>query len=282
MTAAVADLVEPVSSILRHLEWRASVREFTSAALDEEAIDTVLRGALRAPSSFNFQPYSIVVVRQPATLAALAELAGCQEHVRLAPVLLMFCADLARVRRWCGFDPGADFTTDLDLLVACVTDTAMAGMCASLVAESQGLGTVMVGGVRNDPERVAGLLALPPGLLAAFALCLGHPASRPAPRPRLGKRLCVHKERFDPDVAADATEYSPAELSMPDGGIVAPKAAAAWADQLAKGAHRARRMAARAVGSTLPAHPEGTSPCAESMAAWAPADRQVGCAPLPN
>ncbi|MBC3840263.1 hypothetical protein GXW82_08795 [Streptacidiphilus sp. 4-A2] len=81
--------------LLDLLERRASVREFTSAPVSEEVVDRVLSAGLRAPTSFNFQPYSIVVVRDPGTRQALSELVGNQAHVRQAPVLLAVCADLA-------------------------------------------------------------------------------------------------------------------------------------------------------------------------------------------
>jgi nitroreductase len=241
-----------IESVARHLERRASVREFTAAGVSQEVIDAILAGALRAPTSFNFQPYSIVVVRSLSTRLEIAEVSGAQGHVREAPVLLVVCADLARVRRWCGFQAEAEPIADLDLLVACVTDAAMAGMCASLVAESLGLGTVMIGGVRNDPHRVAELLALPPGVLPTFAMCLGYPAYHPAPRPRLNARFCVHNERYDAVAALEAAEYPEDGISVPGSGVVAPDDVAAWRDQLVRGTERAHRMARMARAARVP------------------------------
>jgi len=206
-------------------------------------LETVLLAASRAPTSFNFQPYAFVEIRDPQNRAELADIAGGQTYIHSAPVLLIICADLARVRRWCGFEPRTDPIMDPDLLIACVTDAALAGMCASLAAESLGLGTVMVGGIRNNPPRVAELLGLPQGVLPIFGICLGFPAERPRARPRLDSALCIHVDRYDAQLAMTAAEYETHWLRSPDGEAPSVSDVESWRDQLARGAKRANRLA---------------------------------------
>jgi nitroreductase len=53
-------------------------------------------------------------------------------------------------------------------------DTALAAQNAVVAAESLGLGTVYIGALRNQPERVAQVLGLPHKSFAVFGLCVGH------------------------------------------------------------------------------------------------------------
>jgi hypothetical protein len=67
-----------------------------------------------------------------------------------------------------------------------------------VAAESLGLGTVYIGGLRNDPERVARTLHLPPQTFAVFGLCVGWPAegSITEVKPRLPQAVVLHREVY--------------------------------------------------------------------------------------
>jgi hypothetical protein len=68
-----------------------------------------------------------------------------------------------------------------------------------VAAESLGLGTVYIGGMRNDPQRVAETLGLPPRTVAVFGLCVGWPAKDAVAevKPRLAQRAVLHHELYD-------------------------------------------------------------------------------------
>ena len=68
-----------------------------------------------------------------------------------------------------------------------------------VAAESIGLSTVYIGAMRNDPERVADLLGLPPQCFVVFGLCVGY-ADRQAAgevKPRMPQAMVLHHERYD-------------------------------------------------------------------------------------
>jgi hypothetical protein len=60
------------------------------------------------------------------------------------------------------------------------------------------LGTVYIGGIRNQPEQVAATLDLPPHLFAVFGLCVGYPdPAKPAViKPRLPQAAVLHRETY--------------------------------------------------------------------------------------
>jgi len=199
---------EPMRSVIDVLGGRASVRDFSDAEVPDAMLERILRAARQAPTSSNLQAYSFVVVRDPAAKAKLAALAGNQKHVVDAPVFVAICADVRRLGRVVEHAGSALATDHLEMtLVACI-DAALVGMCASLAADSLGLGTVMIGGMRNDPDGVAEVLGLQDGVFVAFGLCVGWPNSRPEAKPRLPEDLVVHRERYaDGDLDAGLTEY---------------------------------------------------------------------------
>ena len=75
-----------------------SVRRFTDEPLSDEMLDVIVETARRAPTSSNWQTYSIVVVRDQAKKEQLAELAGGQGHIASSQAFLAFCADLHRLK----------------------------------------------------------------------------------------------------------------------------------------------------------------------------------------
>ena len=127
----------------------------------------------------------------------MAGLAGGQKHIIDAPVFIAICADVHRLSKAVEGIGKTFAKNHLEMtMVACI-DAALVGMCASLSADSLGLGTVMIGGMRNDPEGVAEQLGLPDGVFVAFGLCIGWPNSRPEAKPRLPETLVVHRERYN-------------------------------------------------------------------------------------
>ena len=184
----------PVMDVLRQ---RASVRDYKSDSVSDDMLDAILTAARQAPTSSNLQAYSFVVVRNPETKKRLAEFAGDQQHIIDAPVFVAICTDVRRLTKAVE-GVGQSLAKDhLEMtMVACI-DAALVGMSASLSADSLGLGTVMIGGMRNDPNGVAEQLELPDGVFVAFGLCIGWPKTRPDAKPRLPEELVVHRERYN-------------------------------------------------------------------------------------
>jgi FMN reductase (NADPH) len=196
---SITQTTSPVIDVLRA---RASVRDYSSDDVSDEMLDSILNAARQAPTSSNLQAYSFVVVRNADTKERLAELAGGQKHIITAPVFVAICADVRRLSKVAESAGGTLAKDHLEMtMVACI-DAALVGMSASLAADSLGLGTVMIGGMRNDPDGVATALGLPEGVFVAFGLCVGWPNTRPEAKPRLPADLVVHRERYQ-DAALD-------------------------------------------------------------------------------
>ncbi|MFT7587561.1 MAG: nitroreductase [Cellvibrionaceae bacterium] len=175
-----------------------TIRGFLGKDVSAEMVTTILGAARRAPTSSNYQTYSVVVVRNPDTKKKLAVLAGNQKHVETCPVFFAFCADISRLAVACEMHE-KELVRGFETTLVSSVDAALVGMSANTAAESLGLGAVMIGGMRNQPEQVAKALGLPDGVYVVFGMCLGWPneEARPAQKPRLADDLVVHYESYN-------------------------------------------------------------------------------------
>ncbi|OUN01752.1 MAG: hypothetical protein BAA04_04365 [Firmicutes bacterium ZCTH02-B6] len=185
-------LTETIMTMVSH----ASVRQYKPDPVPEEALEAILTAARSASTSSNLQMYSIIVVRDPEHREQLAQLSGDQDHIRQAPLFLVFVADLHRLEVVCqrqGYPLGDRY---MEMFIQAVVDTALAAQNAAVAAESLGLGICYIGAIRNRPLEVAQLLKLPPRTLALVGMTVGYP-ERPAKiKPRLPAEVTVHMEEY--------------------------------------------------------------------------------------
>lgn len=187
------------------LASHASVRSFRDEPVSDQMLTSVLEAARRAPTSSNWQTYSVVVVRDPDTKQRLSDLAGGQRHIVTCDVFVAFCADLHRLRL-AGMLHDKEPAHGLEHTITSVVDASIVGEAAQVAAESFGLGAVMVGSMRARPSEVAELLGLPGGVFVVFGMSIGWPAIDPRQhglKPRLPADLVIHQERYSDEGAQD-------------------------------------------------------------------------------
>jgi nitroreductase len=84
-----------LDTILNH----RSVRGFLPRKLPDGTLETLIAAAQSASTSSNLQFWSVVAVQETERRSRLAELAGQQQFIRDAPLLLVWLADLSRLDR---------------------------------------------------------------------------------------------------------------------------------------------------------------------------------------
>jgi nitroreductase len=200
----------PWNATLETILTHRSIRRYSARPLPEGLIELLAAAAQSAPSSSNLQAFSIVAVEDKARKARLAKLAANQSHVEEAPLLLMFVADLARLRHVAvrADEPakGLDYTESF--LVA-LADAAFAAQNCFIALESLGLGACYIGAMRNHPKEVAEELGLPPAAFVVFGMTIGYPDPEVATgvKPRLPQSVVLHRERYALPSAADVARY---------------------------------------------------------------------------
>jgi nitroreductase len=177
-----------------------SVRGYKPDPLPEGALEAIIAAAQSAATSSNLQTWSVVHVTDHAAKAACAAMAGGQKHIEEAPCFLLFIADLARSNRIAGRAGLASVGNDtFEMFLVAAIDAALAAQNAVIAAESLGLSTVYIGGMRNKPEELAKLIGLPKGAAVVFGLCIGQAAEGKggAVKPRLPQEAVLHHGRYE-------------------------------------------------------------------------------------
>lgn len=188
-----------MNTLIDFLNSHVSVRQFTEQPISDEDAHKIVTTAQRSATSSNLQAYSIIMVRDAQKKARIAELAGKQKHIEQASLFLVFCADLYRLRRVserAGY-PFLGHTTEM--FIVATVDTSLAADRALAAAQALGMGGVMVGAIRNNPEQIAELLKLPDLTYPVMGMSLGYPAAKTPPKPRLPLEAICFEEEYRPE-----------------------------------------------------------------------------------
>ena len=186
---------ELLNAVIQQLTSHASVRTYRPDPLPEGVLEVLITVAQSASTSSNLQNYSIIAVEDAEKRRQLAEITK-NAHVAEAPLFLVFCPDLYRMERVCQRQGHPFADRGMDMFLQAVVDAALVAQNAAVAAESLGLGICMIGGIRNDPVKVAELLKLPPRTFALVGMTVGYPAEPPKLRHRLPLDVILHREAY--------------------------------------------------------------------------------------
>ena len=181
------------------LTARKSERSFKDAPVPDNMLDAVIEAGYRAPTTKNIQDVSVIVVRDHARKAKLAEYAGNQVWVAQAPIFLVLVADLRKAAEASREANRVCMLQDcVEGLIVSGQDCGIAFCAMQTAANSLGLGVVPIGGIRNNPPEVVDLLELPPLTFPMLGMCIGYVNKPSRARPRLPMDTFRHDERYNP------------------------------------------------------------------------------------
>ncbi len=187
------------NGVLDTLLAHRSVRHYSDRPLPPDALEMIIAAAQSAPTTSNLQAWSVIAVRDPGRKMRLSKLAAGQRHVANAPLLLVFVADLSRLRMIAGGRGQASEGLDyLESFIVALADAAFAAQNALVASESLGLGGCYIGAIRNHPREVATELGLPDDVFAVFGMTLGYPdpTVETDVKPRLPQTVVLHHEQY--------------------------------------------------------------------------------------
>lgn len=201
-----------------------TVRAYLPQPLPEGALELAIAAAQSAPTTSNLQPWSVVAITDPDLKRRVSVLASDQKQTAQAPVLLVFLADLHRLREAARLQ---EMTSDgldyLECFVFAVLDAALAAQNAVVALEAMGLGTCFIGAIRNNADKVAAELNLPEEVFPVVGLTVGIPdPAYPADvKPRLPQHMALHRNGYQKPMPEDLRGYDrtlqtfQAEQAMP-------------------------------------------------------------------
>lgn len=187
-----------VETILTH----RSIRRFQDAPVPADQLETLIKVALRTPSSTNMQSASIIRVTDPAKKAKLAEIAK-QPYIADAPEIWQFFLDVRRMAKIAEEKGGESASiANMDLFFQGWTDASLMAQNVATSAESMGLGTCLLGSPLNNPPALIELYEMPELTFPVVGLMMGLPNQEPMLKPRMGKNL-----RFFENTYQDFSPY---------------------------------------------------------------------------
>lgn len=173
-----------------------AVREFASNEdLDPAIVDAILEAASRAPSWMNGQPTTILLFdtldQREELSQVLSENGGSAKNAEIissCSLFLLFCIDF---RRYADSAEQFHLENQIEPLVITTLDAGLALQNASIAAESLGLGTCDIGGVRRCSAEIIEHYELPDLIFPLVGLAVGEAVSAPTVKPRLPRELAV-------------------------------------------------------------------------------------------
>ncbi len=215
----MSEMYSLVDAVVKVIQDRRSVREYTAEPVSDRALDIILEAARQAPSGENAQPWRFIIVRDAETRRRLGALAGGGSGRRFTAEFVTkkmqerFSGLQDEAKRRAAFEKLTSgqvsaFLADAPVsIVVCGKkdvwdmpyDTSAAIENMLLMVTALGLGACWVIAPCidiRDEESVKALLHIPEGFKAVSIVSIGHPARPHRPRPRLPIRDLVFRERW--------------------------------------------------------------------------------------
>ena len=163
---------------------RRTIRAYNPKPLTQEETDSIIQGAMRAPTAGNLMMYSIIHVADQNLKEKLVKTCDNQPHIAKAPLVLLFLADiqrwwdyfeLSKVEEKCN-EIGKLYQTpqESDLLLACC-DALIAAQNSVIAAEAQGIGSCYIGDIMENYEIHREMFDLPKWVFPITLICYGYP-----------------------------------------------------------------------------------------------------------
>ncbi|GAB4441748.1 MAG: nitroreductase [bacterium] len=153
-----------VLDIIEAIKGRRSIRAFKDDDVAEELLLKIIEAGSYAPSGHNNQPWSFVIIRDKAVKDEISLLTAYKKIINNANSLIVVFLDK---------DRSYDRDKDLMAVGACIQNML-------LYAYSIGLGTVWLGEILKNKEKLRQLLEIPPEKEVMAVIALGYPLREPA------------------------------------------------------------------------------------------------------
>jgi len=189
-----------IEHLFRHQLEHRTIRAFKDTPISQTLLNQLLEVTRQTATSNGMQQYSIIHVTDQGLKDSIAKIAK-QAYISTIPTLLIFIVDQYRNAQLALESCGkAEHASDADKFFQGFTDAALGAQNTVNAAESVGLGTLFLGSILNDSEKMCELLALPELTFPVVGLGLGYPDQAPQLKPRMSNELKVFEntyKRFD-------------------------------------------------------------------------------------
>ena len=198
-----------MNEVIKQLQNRRSVREFTGEKVKDEDLKLILETAQRYSNWAHGQQTSLIVVRDKEKIKKIAELSGGQKHIEAADVFILILIDFYRVV-YAVESIGGEISIpkSVEGLMIGTGDAGIMVNAIQTAAESLGYGTTTIGGVRVNPDAIAEMFDLPEYVFPVFGTTIGVPAENKLKslKPRVSFESFAFEEKYDKKKVKEGVE----------------------------------------------------------------------------
>lgn len=199
-----------MNELIKQLQNRRSVREFTGEKIKEEDLKTILATAQRAANSVNGQQTSLIVVRDKEKLAKIAELCGGQKHIAQADAFVFVLVDFHRgVYESNSLGKRNIAPKSADGILVGAVDAGIVVNALQTAALALGYGSTVIGAIRKETKEFIKMLGLPEYVFPIVGSTLGVPVERKLTRvkPRVPLDTFVFEDTYDAKKVQEGVEF---------------------------------------------------------------------------
>ena len=199
-----------MNEIIKQLQNRRSVREFTGEKIKEEDLQTILATAQRAANSVNRQQTSLIVIRDKEKLAKIAELCGGQKHIAEASAFVFVLVDFHRgVYAANSIGKRNIGPKSADGVLVGAVDAGIIVNSLQTAAHALGYGTTVIGAIRKATKEFIKMLELPEYVFPIVGTTIGVPVERKLTRvkPRVPLDTFVFEDTYNAKKVEEGVEF---------------------------------------------------------------------------
>jgi len=182
-TFDIKDSIDPNKvkmNVFEAIATRRSIRKFTSQDVPMEILGIVLDAGRHAPSAGNTQNWRFVIIKDPENKQKIAEACMQQLWIAEAPVILLVCSDIEKVKQFYGIRGERLYS---------VQNCAASIENMLLTAHSLGLGSCWIGAF--DEDMLKRSANIPEDIRPQAVLPIGYPDEIvPAPSHYTMENVC--------------------------------------------------------------------------------------------
>jgi len=173
-----------------------TIREFTDENIPKEIFEQLMEVAKRTATANGMQASSIIRITDNEIKKEISEVCK-QEYVARVPELLIFIVDQYRnsqIAKEKNFIE--ESVRDMDNFFSAFTDACITAQNIVNASEAFGLGTVYLGSILNDSEKICEVLQLPELTFPVVGLGIGYPNQNPQLKPRMDMKYRVFENKY--------------------------------------------------------------------------------------
>lgn len=188
-----------MTELIKLLEEHRSERKFTGDKLPPDKVRKIVTATQRVPSSMNAQIISVLTSQKDEVISSISDTIG-QPFIKKSGLFVVFLADYNKMDYVCKIAGlKSEMKNRVEALISSSVDAGIHVQAMSLVAQSMGYGTCMIGGIRKKIIEISELLKLPKNVLPLVGLAIGKISERAHIKPRLPISAFQHTDRYSDD-----------------------------------------------------------------------------------